>query len=94
METICCCQTLHWRQIFHGMGREYDSLKQYKVAELINCHFIVYNQLIDSILSSAIEAYGIEHRFRKIQSFWTEREFKLSEHILGNARKAGQLIRY
>jgi len=74
------------------MGREYDSLKQYKVEELINFHLIVYNQHIDSILSSAIEAYGVEHRFRKIQSFWMEREFKLSEHLLGSAQKSGQNV--
>lgn len=58
--------------------------------ELINLHLVVYNQLIDSVLSSAIEAYGVEHRFRKIQSFWLEREFKLTEHVLCSAEKPGQ----
>ena len=87
---MCFYQVWYWRQIFHGMGREYDSLKQYKVAELIHCHLVVYSQLIDSILSSAIEAYGVERQFSKIQSFWMEREFKLSEHMLDSAEKSGQ----
>jgi len=85
-------QVAHWRQIFHGMGREYDSMKQYKVEEMINFHCNVYNQLIDSILSSAIEADGVERRFKKIKSFWMEREFRLSEHVLWSAHKSGQMM--
>ena len=87
---FCCLQVWHWRQIFHQVGQEYDSLKQYKVGELVNLHLTVYTQLIDSILSSAIEAYGVERRFNKIRSFWMEREFKLAKHLLESTQKPGQ----
>jgi len=86
---FCYVQIWHWRQIFHGVGQEYDSLKQYKVEDLINLHFTVYSRLIDSILSSAVEAYGVEHRFNNIQSLWMEKEFKLAKPVLASAQKSG-----
>jgi len=72
------------------VGREYDSSKQYKVEDLINLHLTVYSRLIGSILSSAIEVYGVEQRFNKIRSFWMEQEFKLAKHVLNSAQKSGQ----
>lgn len=86
----CFVQVWHWRQIFHGVGREYDSSKQYKVEDLIGLHLTVYHRLIDSILSSAIDAYGVEQRFNKIRSFWMDREFKLAKHVLDSDLKSGQ----
>jgi len=85
-------QVWHWRQIFQGTGRDYDPLKQYKVEDVINLHLIVYSQLIDSVLSSAIEAYGVEHRLNKIRSFWMDQEFKLEKHVLDSAQKTGQSV--
>jgi len=89
---LCSCfmQVWHWRQIFHGVGREYDSSKQYKVDDLISLHLTVYHRLIDSVLSSAIDAYGVEQRFNKIRSFWMAREFKLAKHVLDSVLKSGQ----
>jgi len=89
---ICCIQVWHWKQIFHGIGREYDPSKRYKVDDMINLHLTVYSQLVDSILSSAVEAYGVEHRFNEIRSFWMEREFKLAKHVLDSAQKSGQNV--
>jgi len=86
----CCLQAQHWRQIFREVGREYDVLKQYKVEDMMNFHLTVYHQFIDSIVSSAIEAYGVEQRFNKIQSLWMEREFKLKQHFLDSYQKFGQ----
>ena len=92
MRILCLCyvQVWHWRQIFHGMSREYDSSKHYKVEDLISLHLNVYSQLIDSVLSSAVEAYSVEQRFNKIRSFWTEQEFKLEKHILDSTWKSNQ----
>ena len=85
-------QAWHWRQIFQGTSRDYDPLRQYKVEDMINLHLTVYSQLIDGILLSAIEAYGVEHRFNKIRSFWMEQEFKLEKHVLDSAQKSGQNV--
>lgn len=57
--------------------------------DLIALHLSVYSQLVDSVLSSAVEAYGTEQRFNKIRSFWMEREFKLAKHVLDSAYKSG-----
>lgn len=85
----CCLQDSHWKQIFHGIGREYDAAKQYKVEELISLHLVVYSQLIDSVLSSAIDAYGVEHRFERIRLFWMERKFSLAKHLQNSSNKCG-----
>lgn len=87
-----CVQVWHWRQIFHGLGREYDPAKHYKVQDLINLHLSVYSQLIDGVLASAVEAYGVEQRFNKIRSFWEEREFKLAKHVLDSTQESGQNV--
>jgi len=84
-----CLQVWHWRQIFHGMGREYDSAKQYKVEDLINFHITLYSHLIDSTMSSAIEAYAVKQRFNKIRSFWLDHAFTIEKHVLDSTQNSG-----
>lgn len=71
------------------MGREYDSAKQYKVEDLINFHITLYSHLIDSTMSSAIEAYAVKQRFNKIRSFWLDHAFTIEKHVLDSTQNSG-----
>ncbi|XP_074658718.1 dynein heavy chain domain-containing protein 1-like, partial [Tubulanus polymorphus] len=82
----------HWRQIFVGMGEQYDASVQFTVNELLSLNIVEHSQSINTVYQAALAEYELEMKICKLKKLWEGKEFKLAKHILDSVFAKGEEV--
>ncbi|XP_075704364.1 dynein heavy chain domain-containing protein 1-like, partial [Rhinoderma darwinii] len=77
----------HWVAIFAVMGKTFIGLETLTLTELLSCPLLKEQEQIHKILLRARAEFSVLQDFRKIQTFWQEKEFRLVRFFLCVSRE-------
>ncbi|XP_013418883.1 dynein heavy chain domain-containing protein 1-like [Lingula anatina] len=71
----------HWKEIFVGIGEEYEPGWNVTVAELLDLNLGEHSLLINTIYTGAKSEFALEQKLVKLRKLWQEKNLKLAKHI-------------
>ncbi|XP_075053730.1 dynein heavy chain domain-containing protein 1 [Mixophyes fleayi] len=72
----------HWASIFTVMGKTFGGLETLTLLDLLSCPLLNHQEQLQKVTLRAQAEFSTVQRFKKIQTFWQEKEFRLVRFFL------------